>query len=241
MLSDGWRIRAYTDPFIPAVIRQSAQVLRSNSNPSRTVENRSFGFSACLPVPIIFPMSWLDRFESLFASNKDQRTAPRVRLRGVTCSLGQVINASMTGLAVACRGKIPSRPGLLIEFQLGFGDQTDRFSARMVRVEPLGFRRYQLGLEFVGLTVWQRRTLSVWTQASVSTEAKKSDTAESIVDPHEILGVSLDAPPETIREAFRKMALRYHPDATHSGDTARQFQAAHHAYKVLMEAHQEIR
>lgn len=187
-------------------------------------------------------MPWIDRFESLFSSHGDQRAAPRVRLRGVTCSLGQVINASLTGLAVACRGKAPARPGPLLQFELGFGDQSDRFSARIVRVDPSGFRRFQLGLEFVGLTVWQRRTLSIWTLTSVAAEPKRvgasTGAPETAADPHEVLGVCLDATPEAIRDAFRKMALRYHPDATHSGDTARQFQAAHHAYKALIEAHQ---
>ena len=67
--------------------------------------------------------------------------------------------------------------------------------------------------------------------------AKPSESAAT-ADPHEVLGVSYDATPEMIRDAFRRMALRSHPDATHSGDTAQQFQAAHHAYKVLIEAHE---
>jgi hypothetical protein len=188
-------------------------------------------------------MGWINRFEALFDSKPDQRAQPRVRLRGVTCSLGQVLNASRTGLAVACRGKAPARCGLLIEFELGFGDQSDRFSARIVRVEPGGFRRYQLGLEFVGLTVWQRRTLSVWTQSNPADPAGALNTPgeADTVDPHTVLDVPFNATPEAIRDAFRRMALRYHPDATHSGDTARQFQAAHHAYKVLIEAHEKTR
>lgn len=47
-----------------------------------------------------------------------------------------------------------------------------------------------------------------------------------------ILGVPIDAPPETIRSAFRKQARRYHPD--HGGPAkARAFRQASEAYEVL--------
>ena len=47
-----------------------------------------------------------------------------------------------------------------------------------------------------------------------------------------ILGVPIDAPPETIRSAFRKQARRYHPD--HGGPAnARAFREASEAYEVL--------
>jgi len=47
-----------------------------------------------------------------------------------------------------------------------------------------------------------------------------------------ILGVPIDAPPETIRSAFRKQARRFHPD--HGGPAkARAFREASEAYEVL--------
>jgi len=47
-----------------------------------------------------------------------------------------------------------------------------------------------------------------------------------------ILGVPIDAPPETIRSAFRKQARRCHPD--HGGsEKARAFREASEAYEVL--------
>lgn len=47
-----------------------------------------------------------------------------------------------------------------------------------------------------------------------------------------ILGVPLDAAPERIREAFRKLALRYHPDRGEEADP-RVFREVSEAYEVL--------
>ncbi len=48
--------------------------------------------------------------------------------------------------------------------------------------------------------------------------------------PHEVLGVSSDADPAEVAEAFRRYALRHHPDR---GGDAIAFQAGVDAYRSL--------
>ena len=55
-------------------------------------------------------------------------------------------------------------------------------------------------------------------------------------DPYEILEVSPAASQEEIRQAFRKLAKKYHPDRNSSADAAIKFQAVYDAYEVLSDA-----
>jgi hypothetical protein len=50
------------------------------------------------------------------------------------------------------------------------------------------------------------------------------------LQPHEVLGVPPDAPPAAVTEAYRRYALRHHPDR--GGDPAT-FQAGVDAYRRL--------
>ncbi|MFA5967255.1 MAG: molecular chaperone DnaJ [Patescibacteria group bacterium] len=53
-------------------------------------------------------------------------------------------------------------------------------------------------------------------------------------DYYEILGVSREATPEDIKKAYRKLALKYHPDKTKGDKTAEtQFKKINSAYQIL--------
>ena len=52
-------------------------------------------------------------------------------------------------------------------------------------------------------------------------------------DPYKTLEVSPDASSEEITRAFRKMALKYHPDRNESSDAATRFKAIYEAYARL--------
>jgi DnaJ-class molecular chaperone len=56
------------------------------------------------------------------------------------------------------------------------------------------------------------------------------------VDPHQVLGVSTDASDEEIRDAFRKLVFRYHPDVNQGGETdTHRLHTILIAYKALKE------
>ncbi len=52
-------------------------------------------------------------------------------------------------------------------------------------------------------------------------------------DYYEILGISKDATPEHVKKAFRKLAMKYHPDRNSNNDAGEQFKAVNEAYEVL--------
>jgi hypothetical protein len=56
---------------------------------------------------------------------------------------------------------------------------------------------------------------------------------------YSVLGVDRDASPEEIKQAFRKLANKYHPDkVSHMGDEFREL--AEKRFKEIQEAYQEI-
>lgn len=55
-------------------------------------------------------------------------------------------------------------------------------------------------------------------------------------DYYEILGVPRDADSETIKKAYRQLALQYHPDRNAEPDAADRFKEATEAYEVLRDA-----
>lgn len=52
-------------------------------------------------------------------------------------------------------------------------------------------------------------------------------------DCYEVLGVSRDAEPKAIKEAFHQLALRYHPDRSKEPDAEERFKEIAEAYAVL--------
>jgi molecular chaperone DnaJ len=52
-------------------------------------------------------------------------------------------------------------------------------------------------------------------------------------DYYDVLGVSKDAPKEEIKRAYRKLALKYHPDRNKEPDAAEKFREISEAYAVL--------
>lgn len=52
-------------------------------------------------------------------------------------------------------------------------------------------------------------------------------------DYYEVLGLSRDATPEEIKKAFRRLAMKYHPDRNKSADAGERFKAINEAYEAL--------
>jgi len=57
--------------------------------------------------------------------------------------------------------------------------------------------------------------------------------AEARRDYYEVLGVARDADAKAIKDAFRRLALKYHPDRNKSPDAESRFKEIAEAYAVL--------
>ncbi len=61
------------------------------------------------------------------------------------------------------------------------------------------------------------------------------------VDYYQVLGIARDADPEEIKKAYRRLALKYHPDRNPGDKTAEdQFKAAAEAYEVLRDPQKRL-
>ena len=56
-------------------------------------------------------------------------------------------------------------------------------------------------------------------------------------DYYEVLGVPRDATPEQIKKAYRRMAMKVHPDVAQEADAAEKFKQVQEAYEVLHDPH----
>ena len=52
-------------------------------------------------------------------------------------------------------------------------------------------------------------------------------------DYYELLGVSRDADPSTLKKAYRKLAMQYHPDRNDTAEAEAKFKEVSEAYEVL--------
>lgn len=101
----------------------------------------------------------------MFGSS-DRRRSDRHAVEGVQSSLGTVTDASEHGLCVFVKGTVPVQVGNAVTLEISGADASVEVDAEVVRVQPCGLWRYELGLAFKATSEDDRQRLGRMVEAS---------------------------------------------------------------------------
>lgn len=172
---------------------------------------------------------------------RDLRHAPE----GVTCPLGEVIDLSASGMRVVGKGRPLLQVGQSGMLRVNCGDGTVSLEAQVIWVKKRGFRRHEIGLQFLNLPPGVRKALDVVAQfgflpkgavAATKRQRRQARAMINLPDYYKVLGVRYDATEGDIQQAYRQLARAYHPDVANDADSNRKFREINDAYQVLKDA-----
>ena len=85
------------------------------------------------------------------ATKPTSRRHRRQKLPGLSTPFGQIMDVSESGACIYHKGRTTVRVGQSVLPQVRHGQIELNLSARLVRIQPLGFRRLEVGVEFLDL------------------------------------------------------------------------------------------
>ncbi len=99
---------------------------------------------------------------------RDSRRHGRVRTESLTCSLGDVMDISASGLRVRCHGRSTCSVGKRIEITLPGEDGSFRVFARPVWIRKTGIFKHEVGVCFEDLDEDARLQLGALARSAVT-------------------------------------------------------------------------
>ena len=93
-------------------------------------------------------------------SGRDARKFGRVRVEITSCSLGEVLDISGGGVRIMSPKKQRFKDGDIIDVMIGSPQGATPVRARVVWIVKRAWRKYEIGLEFLGLTGDARSVLN---------------------------------------------------------------------------------
>jgi hypothetical protein len=175
-----------------------------------------------------------------------RRRATRHKTESLSCDLGRVVDLSTQGMRVACTGKPPLQTGQSGKVKLRIPEGAIAVMGRAVWSRRTGFRKYEMGLEFLNV----KRSVQLALESIArfgflgvgagSGGGGAADEEPAVVratidlpDYYAVLGVASHATDDEIRDAFRQLARQYHPDVSKDPNSAERFIAVQEAYEFL--------
>ena len=84
--------------------------------------------------------------------SNDKRSAGRVACNAITCSLGEIINASIAGMRILSRRRLPIERRDFITFEVNGLEDNFPLRAQVIWIKKRGLRRHEVGLELLDST-----------------------------------------------------------------------------------------
>lgn len=175
-----------------------------------------------------------------------RRRAERHNSDVVTCDLGNIVNLSAGGVRITGKGKLPFRAGQTGRLRLAAAGGALTLTAQTVWVKRKGLRGYDMGLRFIDLKPGMGRIIESMakfgffsrdTGADENSSGKfgraKVQATFQVPDHYGTLGVDESASGDEIQLAYRRLAMKYHPDVCREPDAHRRFSEIAEAYEVL--------
>ncbi|MAE62888.1 MAG: hypothetical protein CMJ18_01335 [Phycisphaeraceae bacterium] len=181
----------------------------------------------------------------------------------LSCPLGELMDVSVSGLRLSCTGKPPVEPKQRLSLTINSQYQKISLEGQVVRVVRKGFRRYEISMRFVDMTPQKEQVVenlarhgyyerqargprpaqpagAAGDAGASAGQARSAGASESsasvdttIEDPYWTLGVPRDATDEAIKQAYRDMARKYHPDVCKDANSNPMFNRIGEAYALL--------
>lgn len=159
----------------------------------------------------------------------------------------------MGGMRILCKGKPDLKKGQSLQIALRCPEGTINVIGRAVRIRRRGFRTFEIGIQFLNLSkpvaaaigsLAQFGFITGKAQASSGTDIgdggnTQADSkasvrvAANLPDFYKVLGVAPSATADDIRDAYRQLARKHHPDVSDSEEDAARFLKIKNAYEVL--------
>lgn len=181
-----------------------------------------------------------------------KRRLPRHETDAVTCDLGKILDLSGSGMRVEFKGRCPVKVGQTLPVKLKTPNGSLPVTLRTVWRRRTGLLGgYQAGFQFVGIKPAQSVALATIARFGfVSTAdvqpgtAKRSasktrstpgnvDAGIVMAEYYDRLDLPRDATMEDIKNAYRKLARKYHPDVAPGEENRQKFIALREAYDLL--------
>lgn len=87
------------------------------------------------------------------------RRHARYACANLTCTLGEVVDISDSGIRVRCKGKPDVETGQITTLHIECNNKACTLAAKIVWTHRIGFRVYEIGIEFSNLTPELRAAL----------------------------------------------------------------------------------